>query len=565
MLTRIEIKDFALLREAVFEPGEGLVVLSGETGAGKSLLLDAIGSLTGKRMSKDRIASGANKATVEAIFSNVTNLPTDLCAQLSNYSPDDDLIISRELRADGRSVARINGQIVNLTLLKSVSDHLLGIHGQHEQQQIFEVSSHRQILDNFIGEKIKPLLDQWQQLILERKKLVRLIKKIGVSPRERKERLDFISYQLQELESANLKVEEENILYKQLKKLSAVEQLVSNLEQSLNYLQGDGEQIGAQKQLQIAAEVVEEISDFSENLLRVKERLYDLASATSEATSVLEEYLEKLDTDPRQVDKINKRLELYAKLQQKYHMDIERLLEHVDELKKEREELQNGQQNFAQYRKQLLELEAQLDEVSEQLHNLRTEAGTNLADLIIEALAQLDMRSQFATHITSQSTEKSKGYQEFGRDNIEFLLSTNVGEPLRPLAKIASGGEASRILLAIKSIIAQAEGLSVLIFDEIDTGISGKAATKVAKMMHALAQNRQVLCVSHMAQIAAIADEQWQISKRVTTDQTATELSRLDDAGRIDEIARLLAGDSEDKQARQLATKMLQQKREEVI
>lgn len=553
MLERLEIKNFALLRDTSFAPSKGLIVISGETGAGKSLLMDAIGSLTGRRMTKEVIATGSERARVDAIF----RPPTNLYPKLQELLPDDDLeeiIVSREFKWDGRSLSRINGHLVTLAQLKELIDKFIGIHGQHEQQQIFDAHTHLTILDNYIGPELKPLLESWRTILTERRKIASEIKQIGISPRRREMRIDWLEYSIEEITTADLQADSEEIILKKLDSLSEDEELANNLNACCNLLYSeDGDPImqldRVQRQLQEVADYNSDIDNIRLEMQQIVDRLRDLRSSLSNIS-------ESINYDPQEISELDEKLQLIAELRKKYGPSLRDVLDNLELFRSERQELISSETLLQEKIHILKELDLQLAELALQIHNCRVEYGRELAEKIELAVSNLGMSAvEFKVDIKLPGPDEKIVNYDNGRDLVEFLISTNIGEPLKPLAKIASGGEASRLLLAIKSIIADAEGLEILIFDEIDTGISGEAAVKVAHMLKQLSQDRQVLCVSHMAQVAALADEHWLIHKEVLDGITSTHLSKLDREQRTLEVTRLLAVD--EIEARKLAESML--------
>ncbi len=540
MLERLEIKDFALLRQADFNPGRGLIVISGETGAGKSLLLDAIGSLTGKRVNKDVIASDSERAQIEALF----------------FDGENELLISRQIKADGRSVAHIDGHLVTIAQLKEKTQKILGIHGQHEQQQIFDAKKHGQILDNYIGDSIQALLVAWRSTLADRRQIASEIKRLGISPKQRERRLDWLEYSIQEIEEAELNPDSETSILSRIEELSNAEEYASNLIDCCNYLYAeDNDPID---QLSRAYTHLQDIADSDVEIAEIRSEFAQIIDRLRDMRSTLHNCVERVDYRPQELAELNDKLDQIAELCRKHGPKLSDVIANLAAYRAERDELVASEEVLQQKIKELKRLDRELSQISDQLHSMRIEYGISLSEKIEKAVSELGMSAvQFAVDCKLPSADEKIVNYDNGRDTVEFLISTNVGEALKPLAKIASGGEASRLLLAIKSIIADAEGLDVLIFDEIDTGISGEAAVKVARMLKLLSKDRQVLCVSHMAQVAALADEHWLIHKEVEDGKTTTHLRKLSREERTEEVTRLLAVD--EAEARNLAESLLRE------
>lgn len=557
MLKKVEIKNFALIESALFEPGAHLTVISGETGAGKSLLIDALGSLTGKRANREVVRNGFDFARVEAVFSLTPEFQ-----QLSVFqelNDDEQLILSREIYADGGSQARINGRLVNNSLLREVSEHLIGLHAQHEQQQIFALTEQRNLLDKYIGYSMKNLLNQWQTLLKVRKKLAQQLKEYGLNPAERARQVELLQYQITEIVDADLKIDEDKKLLERNKILSTLSRMKQDLSQARNILSADSEQ-GAASLLAQAASILDYSSRFSEKTARYQKHLKELAANVSDIAIDLTDVYQELKAEPNEIEMINQRLDQIDKLKIKYGDTIEDILKYLTDSRERLDVLIKSEELFVQCRKDLIVNEQEMSELAEKIHNLRIDAAKELSEKISFALAQLAMPNvKFSVKVNLLEKSEKGYYGLFGRDQVEYFIQPNIGEPLMPLSKIASGGEMSRILLAIKSILGDNDDLTVLIFDEIDSGISGNTAISVAQMLRDIAGNKQVLCVSHMAQLAAASDTHYLIEKSVRDRRTSTQLKKLDLSAKTREVARLLSGNPEDQSTILLAKEMIAQ------
>lgn len=559
MLKKVEIKNFALIESALFEPGEHLTVISGETGAGKSLLIDALGSLTGKRANREVVRTGFDYARVEAVFILTPELQKQNLTRFQEMTDDEQLILSREIYADGGSQARINGRLVNNALLREVSEHLIGLHAQHEQQQIFDLKEQRNLLDNYIGDSITDLLNQWQTLLKSRKIMAEQLREYGLNPAERARQLELLQYQITEITDADLKIDEDRKLLERNKILATLSRMKQDLGQARNILSADSEH-GAASLIAQTASMLDYSSHFHEKIGQYQERLKQLATEVSElAINLTDVYLE-LEAEPNEIETINQRLDQIDKLKIKYGDTIEEILQYLSDAEKRLNILKKSEKLFAQCRADLLINEQKMSELAEKIHRLRIEAGKELSEKISLALAKLAMPNvKFSVEVKLLEKSEKGYYGLFGRDQVEFFIQPNIGEPLLPLNKIASGGEVSRILLAIKSILGENEDLAVLIFDEIDSGVSGNTAISVAQMLREIAANKQVLCVSHMAQVAAASDTHYLIEKSIRNQRTSTQLKKLDLSEKISEVARLLSGNPDDQSAVNLAQEMVTQ------
>ncbi len=557
MLERVEIQNFALIEQAVFEPGKHFTVISGETGAGKSLLIDALGSLTGKRARKEMVRKGEAFARVEAIFSFAQN--EYIPPSVTEYIEDQQLILNREIQADGGSRARVNGRLISISLLREITENLIGLHAQNEQLVIFETDEQRNLLDKYAGNTLQELLITWQALLQQRKSFIKKIKEYGLTPAERNRRLELLRYEISEIEEADLKEDEETYLMERNKILASLNRIKQDISESVAFLSADTEN-SAGKLLALSTQKLEYASRQSRTVLDMMNRLKEISYQTSLLNVELQDFYQKLTFNPQEIEEIQTRLDLIHKLKMKYGDTIPEILAYCQKQKDNLQMLLDSEENFLLYRQKLLDNEAEMNELANQITKLRQQAGMTIAKEIRQALAQLAMPDIIFQVKVSQISKHEKGYYgKSGRDFIEFYIQTNVGEDLLPLRKIASGGETSRILLAIKSIFSKTDHLSVMIFDEIDTGISGQTAIKMADMLVELGQDKQVLCVSHMPQLAVAADCHFFISKQKAENRTVTKIEKLTPAQRIAEIARLLSGNQQDEKSILLAKQMLKE------
>lgn len=561
MLTRLEIKDFALIANIVLEPGQGLVILSGETGAGKSILIDAISVLCGSRGGRDFVRHGQEKAVVEAVFAQVRSiLPQDLSIDLElvdeQTGEENELILSREIFQNGRTVCRVNGRIVPLAFLRELAAYLVDIHGQHDQQTIFRTEIHLQLLDRFGGEDVSVKISQYQATVDELRACDKELAEYGTDPAERARMLDILTFQVNEIAAARIKAEEDEKLARQRKIMANAEKIRQAVNEAYDLLSGEDE-ISVVARLSEAAGKIESILMHLPEMENTAGRIQGIQDQLEDITIELRHRIEETEINPADLEKIEERLDLLYRLKKKYGGSIAAIAEFYHEAKAKLQRLIDGEAKYEQLLLKKQELRAKGIEQAGFLSAARRKAAALLEEKIKQELEDLGMQGiRFAVEFKSlKSADRQLPY--LGLDQVSFLISANPGEPLLPLARIASGGEASRIMLAIKAILARADQIPTLIFDEIDAGVSGHTADKVADKLRQLASGRQVFCITHLAQIAARADRHVLIEKSLSAQRTSTRLQVLDRPQRAAELARLLSGGSGGKAARELAERLL--------
>lgn len=566
MLARIEIHDFALIEKAVLTPGPGLLILTGETGAGKSILIDAIGALCGGKVGRDMIRHGQERASVEAVFLNpLQSLPSGLLQKLGLHDENEpgedeltELILSREIQMTGKTICRINGRLVSQSVLRELAAGLIDIHGQHDQQAIFRTETHLQMLDRYGARPVFEALKAWESALQEFQACQRQLNSLGQDPAERARRVDMLRYQIQEIESARPKPGEDEKLTQRRKIVANAEKISLALSEACELLNGDSSGTILSELSQVVGRVepaTAMLPELAETALQIRESLYSLQNAAGD----LRNALESVECDPGELERLDERLDLLYRLKKKYGGTIDGVLQFNQQARSQLEQLADGEALFEKLQKQKSVIRQRLMTHGSKLTELRREAADRLEGHIARELGDLGMKGiRFAVSIESSDTAQDQ-FAKTGLDKVEFLISANPGEPLKPLARIASGGEASRIMLAVKSILAEADRIPVLIFDEIDTGVSGRTAGRVAAKLQQLARGRQVFCITHLAQIAAMADQHLLIEKSTSEGTTRTGIQTLDGDGRQSELARLLSGGVGDAAARQLALQLLQQ------
>ena len=550
MLLRLEIRDFAVISNIVFEPSYGLNCISGETGAGKSLIVDAISLILGAKASKTLVRSNSPSCYVEACFDmNDLKNRDELNALLESQgiTTEEDMI-ARQIYVNGKSIARINGISVTLQLLKDVASFLVDIHGQHDTQRIFDEKSHCGYLDSYGGEKITKLHSKYTELLNEYKQIVLRIKSISSSPDFLDRRREYLEFVVKEIGDAAFKDGEEEELIERRKKLQQNESTATVLSEVLSVLEGGdgsdgGTSQGAASDTAFAARELARVASTDASYKSLSARANAIALDLEALASDLSGLLDEMDYDPELRSKTEERIGLLYDLKGKYGKDIAEINEFCAKSAKELSEIDANKDLLSELKTKRSEVEKKLLACAEELSSARKAAGKKLSSSIVKELADLEMpNAVFDVEFTRR--EKTKFFSSSGIDDIAFRFSANPGQEARALSAIVSGGEASRIMLAIKNVLSRSDNTPTLIFDEIDTGVSGKASAAIAKKLKSIAEGHQVLCVTHTAQIAAAADCNFMLSKHVKAGNTVTECELLDTDARVNEVSRLLSGGS---------------------
>jgi DNA repair protein RecN (Recombination protein N) len=539
LLLRVEIHDFALVEELVLEPADGFTVLTGETGAGKSILIDAFEFLSGTRSDRNMVRTACDEARVEALFQSEDN---------------EELLIFRSLNASGRSYAKINGELVTIRSLRDKMKDVLAIHGQNDQQAIFDDSLHRELVDAYAGAEAELLLADYHALLQDLLAIDEDISRLGESPEQRAARQDFLSYQIEEIEAADLRPSEEEELLKRAKTLQALHSLAEQLNISLKALSAESDP-GALNLIRHARKALQEAARYSSKCKQLAENLESIESEIDELVYELNRTSDKVSYDPEQVAELDRRLILIQRLKDKYGKSVEEILLFLEKARDEYTFLKDSERIYEEKIADKQLLLKKLDVCSSKLLQVRQKASKSLVTKIIAELHSLNMKDvRFDVSITDIP---NRGSPPRDPHHVSFRFSANPGEPLKALVDIASGGEASRILLAIKTVLADVDNVSVLIFDEIDRGVAGETSQRIAEKLQAIGQHRQVLCVTHSAPIAAAAKKHLLISKLVDGKRSRTNVLELKDDNRVAEIARLLSGSTNESEARNLAHSLL--------
>ena len=539
MLSLLHIENIALIQSADIRFEPGFNVLTGETGAGKSIVIDSIGAVLGERTSRELIRTGAKSALVTAVFTQVPPLPW--LDENGFPTGEEELLLQRELQGDGRNVCRIDGKLVTVAQLRELGRQLLNIHGQHDGQQLLDPASHLGYLDQFGG--CQPLLESYQEAYRKWHDIRREMDKLQMDEAERSRRVDTLNYQIQELERAQLKAGEDEELSARRTLLRSAGRLMEAVQSAEFALSGDEDRDGACSLIAQAEGEVQGVSSISPELSELSEKLTALRCAADDAADTLRDLSRSFDFSPGELDQVEERLDQLYRLRKKYGPTVEEMLDFLDRCRRELDQIQYADDTLARLEKDLKKAQKEAARRGETLSQARREAAGALQARVQEELRQLDMpKVQFQTEFTPKGGEA--GMDETGLDEVQFLMSANLGEALKPIQKVASGGELARIMLALKNVLAEGDQIGTLVFDEVDTGVSGRAAQKVAEKMAQVARGKQVLCVTHLPQIAAMADTHFSVQKGEREGRTYTRLERLDRSQRREELARLIGGAS---------------------
>lgn len=538
MLSLLHIENIALIDQADISLGSGFNVLTGETGAGKSIIIDAISAVLGERTSRDLIRTGEKSALVTALFRDLPSLPW---FQETGIGPDEngELLISRRIQGDGKNICRVGGVPCTVVQLRTLGSQLIDIHGQHDGQQLLDESCHLAYLDSF-GE-LEPALSAYREEYAKLDALRKQIASLQMDETEKARRLDILQFQIDELESAHLRLGEEEELDERKAMLRSADQLVAAVEGAYHALFGTDSQDGAASLLAEAEGNLSRVSNLSADLSQLSENLAALRYGTEDAAERLRDLKNSFDFSPKELDQVEDRLDHLHRLKKKYGATVRDMLDYLNKIRQELDQIELSDDLLIKLKKQRKAQLAMTRTLAETISAQRKAAAERLKARIEEELRQLDMtKVRFQTEFSPKPGKL--GLDDTGMDEVRFLMSANVGENLKPIAKVASGGELSRIMLALKNVLAENDNICTLIFDEVDTGVSGRAAGKVAEKMSRLSLTCQVLCVTHLAQIAAMSDYHYSVHKEEKNGRTYTCVETLDRPGRRAELARLTGG-----------------------
>lgn len=553
MLERLSIKNFALIEELSLDFSYNLNILTGETGTGKSIVIDAVGVLLGGRAQTEFIRTGAEKAYLEAIFLlSPKHLVFELLAEQGVETEDGTLVMARELSINGRNTCRINGRTLPLSQYKLIGLAIVDIHGQHDHQTLLQSEKHLEILDRFGGAehllRLKTLKKQYESWIAARRELA----EIRSREQDRLQRIDFLQYQVKEIEQANLKQGEISELAKEATILANAEKIVNNLNIAYGHLFNGEQGLSAYDQLGKVINSLNEIRKYDSSLEKIINQLEPILYQLEDTSTEIRDYLEVIEYSPNRLEQVEKRWQLLKDLCKKYGPEEEGIFIFADKARQELERWEKSSERADKLEHLLQLAEQEYNSLAQEVAGYRKEIAHQLEKKVTAELIDLAMpHVQFSVSFSAgESTAK-------GMEEIEFLISPNPGEPLLPVARIASGGELSRIMLALKTIIAHLDGIGTLIFDEIDSGLGGKAAQKLAEKLAAISQYQQVICVTHSPLVAAMADQHLLLDKEIEGGRTRTILKVLNQEERIAELVRMLGGDKQTEELKRYAFQII--------
>ena len=535
MLNQLSIRNVAVIDKLDINLHDGVSVLTGETGAGKSIIIDSINMILGDRANKELVRYGTDKAVVQAVF----DAPKSVINVLEENDidvEDETVIITRQVTKEGKSAARINGMVVTLNILREISDRLINIHGQHDNQALLTPIRHITFLDAYADNE--EYINRYKDILSKKREIEKKISSLEMDEQEKMQRIDLLEYQVTEIKKASLEKGEEDDLREQRDIYTNAEQITKSVNEAyMNLYEGDEIQ-SAYDGISIAVNEIFQISDLNPQLKSIYDTLNEIMYSLEDTAHEIKEFGETVEFDEQTLNEIEERLDLISRLKRKYGNSIEEILEYLKKAESELNDIKLSDERTNELKEELKNITKELKEKGNVLTQRRENAAKVLEENIEKSLHELNMeKSKFKVNIENDGT-----FYDNGMDKVEFLISTNPGEPLKPLVKIASGGELSRVMLAIKSILADSDGVDTMIFDEIDTGVSGKAAMSIAKKLAVIAKNKQVICITHLPQLTAMADNHYLIQKNTGGELASTTLKELDEEGRELELARIIDG-----------------------
>lgn len=560
MLQELTIDNLAIIKHLSLDFSDQMTVLTGETGAGKSIIIDAVGLLAGGRGSQEYIRRGADKLSLQGQFA----LPQDpefnhLLDSLGIDHEDGILIISREIYRRGRNVIRVNGQLINTATLRQIGSRLVDIQGQNEHQLLLQPEMHLGMLDQFAHNEVHKLLTRYQDEYQNYVKLKAAVSKKQNNEQQWAQRLDMLRYQVNEIAEANLKADEEEQLTSERDRLEHFQQINNALQQAVTVFNG-GDQGAVLDQIATVMNSINEIAEFDGAYDSLSKSLNDAYYALQDVATEASQQLDLLEFDDNRLSEIDQRLTMIGDLEHKYGDSVEDVLKYYDQIKQELDSMEEAADSNSDLEERLSTAEEKLVKTGQQLSQIRQQAAYRLTKLVHQQLKELYMdKAVFEVHFAKQSRVH---FTPDGIDDVEFYIQTNPGETMGPLARIASGGELSRVMLALKTIFAQNEGVTSIIFDEVDTGVSGRVAQAIADKIKVIANKSQVLCITHLPQVAAVAQHHFLIQKHVKDERTTTMVTILSDKERVNELARMLSGEKVTKLTKEHAEELLKMAQE---
>ena len=543
MLQELNIRNFAIIKELALSFHEGMTVLTGETGAGKSIIIDAVGLIAGGRGSTEFVRHGEKKCSLQALFSFDGNEETgDILKDLGIETEGDTILLQREVFANGRTVCRANGTLVTIATLRSIGETLIDIHGQNEHQELMQTDRHLLFLDQFASHEVDELKASYQEVFHSFKDAQKQFSKWEQNEQELAQRMDMLQFQVEEIETAALVEGEEETLQEEKQILANYQKITQALNAGYQALQG--EESNGIDILGIAMDAMETIRDLDGDYQKISDIITNSYYQLQEAASDINQKMDELAYDENRLNEIEQRLNLIHQLKRKYGESIRHILIYLDQAKEELLQIEDREGQLERLTNEVQLYAKQVLEVGKKLSAVRKAQSKKLETAIHEQLKELYMEKvQFSvTFEDIPEKEELKKATENGLDRIEFYIATNVGEPLKPLTRVASGGELSRMMLAMKTVFSKTQGITSIIFDEVDTGVSGRVAQAIANKMYSVAVHSQVLCITHLPQVAAMADNHYYISKESKNERTKTHVSLLNEKEEVSEVARMLAG-----------------------
>ncbi|MBR6656716.1 MAG: DNA repair protein RecN [Oscillospiraceae bacterium] len=534
MLSQLFIKNVAVIESASIDFENGFNVFTGETGAGKSILIDSINAVLGGRTSRDLVRTGETKALVSAVFTNVSKEAETVLEELG-YDSEEELMISREISAEGKSICKVNMRPATAGVLKQLSSVLIDVHGQHDSAVLQNPELHIGYIDSF-GNTDKEL-SEYSEFYKKLKSVEREIKKIQNDDSDKTARIDMLKFQIGEIEAASIEEGEEEELLALSKRIKSAENIMELISETISALDGNGESEGALEGLSSAIENCARLAEFFPQYEGLSEKFKEMYYEFEEFANDVKDNADELDFDPALQNRTERRLDQIFRLKRKYGGSVEEMFKYYQKAVTELENIEFSEERLEKLQKEQKQLFSETAKFADALTEKRYRAAEAFEKAVSEELSYLNMPNvRFSVHF--EETE----FTESGKDNLEFYIATNAGEPLKPLTKIASGGELSRIMLSIKNVLADKDNVDTLIFDEVDTGISGSAAQKVGQKLKQVSKGRQIICVTHLAQVAAYADNHMLISKNTEGGKTFTSVESLGKEGRVNELARIMGG-----------------------
>ena len=537
MLAELYIENLAVIEKASIRFTKDLNVFTGETGAGKSILINGINAILGQRITKDIVRTGADKAVITAAFTDVSDECVQMLEQGGFGIDDGQLFLEREVRSDGGSVARINNRPVNISLLRQIGEMLVNIHGQHDNQILLSADKHIKILDSYA--EAQEMLEDYQQSFHKLQKLAKQINQLKMNDKQKQFRISELYDICNEIENLDLKQDEDKLIENELALSKNAVALSEAIYASNTIIAGNDDTSGVIENVSLANDSIEEYSDIMPEISALSERLSSAKIELQDISQELDSILDKLNVDPKRYDWLNQRSDDIRRICKKYGPELSDVFRTLEDSRKELDSLENSEQDIQRLENEKKELLTDVSRKAMELSKFRKDAAERFVEQVTGELEFLNM-----PNVRIVVDNKPGKLTVNGLDNIEFLISANIGEEPRPLAKIASGGELSRIMLALKNVIAEKDSINTLVFDEIDTGVSGRAAQKIGMKLKQIAKFRQVLCVTHLAQIAVMADNHMLIEKSIIGERTVTTVKTLDEDQRRYEVARIMGGDN---------------------